>query len=293
MQGDVVDGRLRQGRQQHGDGGARRDGDALPGGRLEPAVGAEQLQVDDGGGVVGVRQMDVVLAALGGARAREPERRVGRRARRAVQPAAAARAHGRGLLRGPAGRERAVGGAEEGGGVGAVRGGGDGPAGLLQGEHGLGGILVGRLGPGRLGVLLRIGLRVRLGVGPGVRLLRLVLLQVGPRRARRRQQVRRGLRRRAALAGRRERGVRRLPHVGRRGRRAQQRRPLHRHPGRQLRGRTAALRGRVEGGDARDDGERGRGGEQGQSRAVHCCSLPSRWGRSPPPYVVSWGCRRP
>ena len=72
------------------------------------------------GGVVRVGQVDVVLAVLAGARAREPEVGVRGGAAGAEQAAAAPAVDRGGLLGGPAGRERPVGGADEGGGVAAA-----------------------------------------------------------------------------------------------------------------------------------------------------------------------------
>lgn len=116
----------------------RRDRDAFADRGLQGAVGAVELDVDDGGRVVGVGEVHVVRAVGGRAGPGEPELGVRRGAVDAEQATAGARGDLGGLLDGPAGRVRALGGAQvRGRGAAAGAAGGRG-AGRLRGEDGLG-----------------------------------------------------------------------------------------------------------------------------------------------------------
>ncbi len=241
----------------------RRDGDVLAGGGLQLAVLAAQVEVDDGRGVVGVGEVDVVLAVLGGADAGEPEVGVGRRAGQAEQAASVAGRDAGGLLDGPAGGQGAVGGPGEGGRVRAVRGRGDGRAGLLQGRDGVGARLRALLplAGALLALVARRALAVRLLAGRCGQ-------QPGGARGT-------GL---AARSLRSEGGVRGVADLRRGGRRAEQRGPFDGPPGGAL-GRGGALPvGGGDGGDTGDRAERRGRADQGHDGALHCWSLPSRRG---------------
>ncbi len=129
-----------QGGQEDGLGGLGVDPDALAGAGvgLGRTVRSEDLDVDDGRGVVGVGEVDVVLAPLGRAHRGEPEVGAGCGAADAEHAAGPADRDLGGQLRGPAGGEDPVGAAGEGGGVGAAGGGPDGLARLLGFQHRLG-----------------------------------------------------------------------------------------------------------------------------------------------------------
>ena len=138
MHRQIVGHRAGQRGEQNGNARLGGDRDALAGVGLEGAVRAEEVDVGDGRGVVGVGQMDVVLTVLGRGRAGEPEVGVRRGAAGAEQRAADAAGDLGGLLGRPARGQQAVGRAGERGRVRAVGGRGDRLARLLQGEDGLG-----------------------------------------------------------------------------------------------------------------------------------------------------------
>ncbi len=191
--GDVGGGGVGgEGGQQYRHAGPGGDTDAVGELGLEGAFWAVQLDVDDGGGVVGVGEVDVVAAVLGRGHPGEPEVRVRCGAAQAEQPAGATRRDQGGLLGGPAGGEAAGGQADEGGGGGAVGLRGDRCAGGRGGEDGL----VRRRVPLRPCLLVLLVLPVRGGLLG--RVLRLLVLRVvrllrggrGVLRGRRRLQLR-------------------------------------------------------------------------------------------------------